>query len=58
MYAIRSYYEVIKVSIFMSVFNVHVNRVPFSGKVVDMFYNRGEFFNASLDKASLENEQA
>jgi len=49
--------EVIKVSIFMSVFNVHVNRVPFSGKVVDMFYNRGEFFNASLDKASLENEQ-
>jgi len=50
--------DVIKVSIFMSVFNVHVNRVPFSGKVVDMFYNRGEFFNASLDKASLENEQS
>ena len=50
--------DAIKVSIFMSVFNVHVNRVPFSGKVIDMFYNRGEFFNASLDKASLENEQA
>ena len=50
--------EAIKVSIFMSVFNVHVNRVPFSGKVVDMFYNKGEFFNAALDKASLQNEQA
>lgn len=50
--------EAIKVSIFMSVFNVHVNWVPFSGKVIDMFYNKGEFFNASLDKASLQNEQA
>jgi phosphatidylserine decarboxylase len=46
-----------KISIFMSVFNVHVNRVPLSGKVVDMFYRRGEFFNASLDKASEQNEQ-
>lgn len=50
--------EAIKVSIFMSVFNVHVNRVPYSGKVLDIFYNKGEFFNAALDKASLENEQA
>lgn len=50
--------EVVKVSIFMSVFNVHVNRAPYSGKVADMFYNKGEFFNASLDKASLQNEQA
>ena len=50
--------EVTKVSIFMSVFNVHVNRAPCSGKVIDMFYNKGEFFNASLDKASLQNEQA
>jgi len=50
--------EAIKVSIFMSVFDVHVNRVPFGGKVIDMFYNRGEFLNASLDKASLANEQA
>lgn len=48
----------IKVSIFMSVFNVHVNRVPCSGTVVEMFYNRGEFFNAALDKASLQNEQS
>jgi len=47
-----------KVSIFMSVFNVHVNRVPLNGTVVDMFYRRGEFFNASLDKASDQNEQA
>lgn len=50
--------EVTKISIFMNVFNVHVNRAPFSGKVLDRFYNRGEFFNASLDKASLQNEQA
>lgn len=49
--------EVTKISIFMSVFDVHVNRVPFDGKIVDMFYNRGKFFNASLDKASLQNEQ-
>ena len=47
----------LKVSIFMSVFNVHVNRVPCSGKVIDMFYNKGKFINAALDKASLENEQ-
>lgn len=49
--------EAVKVSIFMSVFNVHVNRAPFTGKVVDMFYNKGQFLNASLDKASLANEQ-
>lgn len=48
----------VKVSIFMSVFNVHVNRIPASGKVVEMFYNKGSFLNASLDKASLQNEQA
>jgi len=45
------------ISIVMSVFNVHVNRAPFTGKVVDMFYNKGQFLNASLDKASLANEQ-
>ncbi|NLC70052.1 MAG: phosphatidylserine decarboxylase family protein [Desulfuromonadaceae bacterium] len=50
--------ETLKISIFMSVFNVHVNRVPFSGKVVDTFYRKGEFLNASLDKASDLNEQA
>ena len=50
--------EVTKVSIFMNVFNVHVNRAPINCKVVDQFYNQGRFFNASLDKASLENEQS
>lgn len=50
--------EVTKVSIFMNVFNVHVNRMPLTAKVVDQFYNKGRFFNASLDKASLENEQS
>ena len=50
--------RVTKVSIFMSVFNVHVNRVPCSGKVVEMYYNKGEFVNASYDKASKSNEQA
>lgn len=50
--------RVTKVSIFMSVFNVHVNRVPCDGKVVDMFYNKGEFVNASYDKASDCNEQS
>lgn len=50
--------EVFKISIFMNVFNVHINRVPFSGRVVDQFYHRGQFFNASLDKASEQNEQA
>ncbi len=50
--------EVYKISVFMSVFNVHVNRVPCSGKVVDQFYNKGQFVNAALDKASLENEQS
>ena len=42
----------------MNVFNVHVNRVPVSGTVIDRFYNAGSFLNAALDKASLENEQA
>jgi phosphatidylserine decarboxylase len=47
----------IKVSIFMSVFNVHVNRIPFSGKVLEIRYFPGKFFNASLDKASEDNER-
>jgi len=47
----------LKISIFMNVFNVHVNRAPSSGKVVDIVYNEGKFFSANLDKASLENEQ-
>ena len=50
--------RVTKVSIFMSVFNVHVNRVPCNGKVVEMYYNKGGFVNASYDKASESNEQS
>lgn len=50
--------RVTKVSIFMSVFDVHINRAPCAGKVVDMFYNKGEFVNASYDKASESNEQS
>lgn len=50
--------RVTKVSIFMSVFDVHINRAPCDGKVVDMFYNKGEFVNASYDKASQCNEQS
>ncbi|MFC1840762.1 phosphatidylserine decarboxylase family protein, partial [Thermodesulfobacteriota bacterium] len=46
----------IKISIFMSVFNVHVNRAPLSGKITDIIYNPGKFVSANLDKASEENE--
>ena len=45
-----------KVSIFMSIFNVHVNRIPFSGEVVRVAYFPGKFFSAHLDKASADNE--
>ncbi len=46
-----------KVSIFMNVFNCHVNRVSMSGKVEEIYYKPGKFLNASLDKASEENER-
>ena len=46
-----------KVSIFMNVFNCHVNRTPISGSVEEIFYKPGKFINASLDKASEENER-
>ena len=45
-----------KISIFMNVFNVHVNRVPYSGKIETIDYHEGKFFSANLDKASLDNE--
>jgi len=45
-----------KISIFMSIFNVHVNRAVCAGKIVKIEYNSGKFFKAHLDKASLENE--
>jgi phosphatidylserine decarboxylase len=50
--------EYTKISIFMSVFDVHVNRNPVSGKVLRMAYVPGKFINASLDKASDDNERA
>ena len=46
-----------KVSIFMNVFNVHVNRVPHSGRVERIEYHAGKFFSADLDKASADNER-
>ncbi len=49
--------EALKISIFMNVFNVHVNRVPFDGIVEDVKYSSGKFFNASFDKASVHNER-
>jgi len=49
--------ETIKISIFMNLFNVHVNRAPASGRVQKIIYNPGKYFSANLDKASLENEQ-
>jgi phosphatidylserine decarboxylase len=46
-----------RVSIFMNVFNVHVNRYPVSGTVRHVKYNPGKFLNAAVEKSSLENEQ-
>ncbi len=48
--------ECLKISIFMSVFNVHVNRMVVDGRVADVAYHPGKFFSANLDKASRENE--
>ena len=47
----------IRLSIFMNVFNVHVNRYPVDGAVKYIHYNKGKFFNAAAEKSSLENEQ-
>jgi phosphatidylserine decarboxylase len=46
-----------RISIFMSVFDCHVNRSPVSGRVEKIVYQPGKFFNADLDKASLDNER-
>ncbi len=46
-----------KISIFMNIFNCHVNRTPITGIVKEIFYKPGKFLNASLDKASKENER-
>lgn len=49
--------DALKISVFMNVFNVHSNRSPVDGKVLSVEYFPGKFFNAALDKASLENER-
>jgi phosphatidylserine decarboxylase len=49
--------EALKISIFMSVFSVHVNRNPFDGKVIDTFHHAGKFFDARDGRASCENER-
>jgi len=46
-----------RVSVFMNVFNCHVNRLPTTGKIEEIYYKPGKFLNASLDKASEENER-
>ena len=46
-----------KISIFMNVFDCHVNRIPCDGKIEEILYKPGKFFNASLDKSSEENER-
>lgn len=47
----------VRLSIFMNVFNVHVNRYPVEGVIRYIHYNKGKFFNAAAEKSSLENEQ-
>ena len=47
----------IKLSVFMSIFNVHVNRNPLTGRIIDSAYARGKFIRADLDQASASNEQ-
>jgi len=47
----------VRLSIFMNVFNVHVNRYPVDGTVQHVHYNKGKFLNAAAEKSSLENEQ-
>ena len=49
--------DALKISVFMNVFNVHSNRSPVDGSVVNAWYHQGSFVNAALDKASLENER-
>jgi phosphatidylserine decarboxylase len=49
--------DALKISVFMNVFNVHSNRSPVNGTVEKRWYHEGKFFNAALDKASLENER-
>jgi phosphatidylserine decarboxylase len=50
--------ECLKISVFMNVFNVHSNRAPIQGRVMDVQYFPGAFFNAAIDKASEQNERS
>jgi len=50
--------EMTKISIFMSVFNVHVNRAPITGRIVETFYNRGKFLDVRDERATFENERS
>ncbi len=56
--AVNRFFEepCLKISVFMSLFNVHVNRIPYEGIVRNINYFPGKFFSANLDKASKENE--
>lgn len=47
-----------RISVFLNVFNVHINRVPIAGKIQTYRYNKGKFLNASSHKASMDNEQS
>jgi phosphatidylserine decarboxylase len=49
--------DALKISVFMNVFNVHSNRSPVDGVVMNVWYHAGSFVNAALDKASIENER-
>jgi phosphatidylserine decarboxylase len=49
--------EALKISVFMNVFNVHSNRSPVDGTIIDAWYKPGAFVNAALDKASTDNER-
>lgn len=49
--------ERLRISVFLNIFNVHVNRVPMSGRITALHYRPGKFLNASLDKASVDNER-
>jgi phosphatidylserine decarboxylase len=49
--------DVLKISIFMSVFNVHINRMPVTGRIIDTFYKKGKFLDVRDTRATFENEQ-
>lgn len=49
--------EVVRITVFLNIFNVHINRFPVTGEVVELNYHPGKFLSANLDKASVENER-